>query len=176
MYVYNHDTNIVYQVSDTKVAWATTSYEDLKYEYVLKPSEEKLSSIEITADGKTYKYGLEKVTKTDDEGNETSSTKITYGDKSIPESKFTTFFDNLTTVQRSGDGSGAKPGGKAVLTVKYNYNNGKASDTLTFYKAENRKMLVQVNGKSDTYVFETYTSKIIEDAPKIAKGETVTPM
>lgn len=176
VYVYNHDTNIVYQVSDTKVAWATTSYEDLKYEYVLKPSEEKLSSIEITADGKTYKFGLEKVTKTDDEGNETSSTKITYGDKSIAESKFTTFFDNLTTVQRSGDGSGAKPSGKAVLTVKYNYNNGKASDTLTFYKAENRKMLVQVNGKSDTYVFETYTSKIIEDAPKIAKGETVTPM
>ena len=30
VYVYNHDTNIVYQVSDTKVAWATTSYEDLK--------------------------------------------------------------------------------------------------------------------------------------------------
>lgn len=176
IYLYNHDSNIIYQLSATSVAWATTSYEELKYEYVMKPVQDKLSSIEVTADGKTYKFELEKVTKTDDDGNETTSTKITCGDKSIAESKFSTFFDNLTNVQRNGNGESASPSGKAVLTVKYNYNNGKATDTVSYYTADNRKMLAQVNGKSDTYVFETYTSKIIEDAPKLADGGTVTPI
>ncbi|MCQ4021446.1 MULTISPECIES: DUF4340 domain-containing protein [unclassified Ruminococcus] len=176
VYIYNHDTKILYQIADTSVPWATIDYEDLKYEYVLKPIQDRLSSIEVTADGKTYKFGLEKVTKTDDDGNETTSTKITCGGKSIAESKFSTFFDNLTSVQRNGDASNVKPSGKAVLTVKYNYNNGKASDTVNYYSAENRKMLAQVNGKSDTYVFETYTSKIIEDAKKLAGGGTVTPI
>lgn len=176
LYLYNHGSNIIYQLSATSVAWATTSYEELKYEYVLKPVQDKLSSIEVTADGKTYKFELEKVTKTDDEGNETSSTKIKCGDKSIAESKFSTFFDNLTSVQCNGNGESASPSGKAVLTVKYTYNNGKAADTVSYYTADNRKMLAQVNGKSDTYVFETYTSKIIEDAPKLAGGGTVTAM
>lgn len=176
VYLYNHDTNIIYQLADTSVPWATLTYEDLKYEYVLKPIQDKLSSIEVTADGKTYKFKLEKVTKTDDEGNETTSTKITCGDKAIAESKFSTFYDNLTVVQRNGDASSAKASGDAVLTVKYNYNNGKASDTVKYYMADNRKMLAQVNDSSDTYVFETYTSKIIEDAPKLASGGTVTPM
>ncbi|MGN1112953.1 MAG: DUF4340 domain-containing protein [Acutalibacteraceae bacterium] len=176
LYLYNHSSNIIYQLSATSVAWATTSYDELKYEYVLKPVQDKLSSIEVTADGKTYKFELEKVTKTDDEGNETSSTKIKCGDKSIAESKFSTFFDNLTSVQCNGNGESASPSGKAVLTVKYTYNNGKAADTVSYYTADNRKMLAQVNGKSDTYVFETYTSKIIEDAPKLAGGGTVTAM
>lgn len=174
VYLYNNDTNIVYKIASTKVPWATMSYDDLKYEYVLKPVEDKLSSIEITADGKTYKFDMEKVTKTDDEGNETSSMKISCGDKKIAESRFSTFFDNLTAVQCNGNGEGEKASGDAVLTVKYNYNNGKASDTVRYYAAGNRKMLAQINGQSDTYVFETYTDKIIADAPKLASGGTVT--
>lgn len=174
VYLYNHDSNIIYLISSTRVPWATTSYEELKYEYVLKPVQDTLSSIEITADGETYKFELEKVTKTDDEGNETSSTKITCGDKTLAESRFSTFFDNLTNVQRNGNGEGESASGEAVLTVKYNYNNGKASDTVSYYTAGNRKMLAQINGESDTYVFETYTNKIIADAPKLASGGTVT--
>lgn len=176
VYLYNSDSNIIYQLASTSVPWSTLKYEDLKYEYVLKPVQDKLSSIEVTADGKTYKFEIEKVTKTDDEGNETTSTKITCGKESIAESKFSTFFDNLTNVQRSGNAEGESASGSAVLTVKYNYNNGKASDTVSYFTADNRKMLVQINGSSDSYVFETYTNKIIEDAPKLASGGTVTAL
>lgn len=176
VYLLNSDSNIIYQLAATSVPWSTLTYDDLKYEYVLKPVQDKLSSIEVTADGKTYKFDIEKVTKTDDDGNETTSTKIKCGDESIAESKFNTFFDNLTNVQRNGNAEGESASGSAVLTVKYNYNNGKASDTVKYFAAGSRKMLVQINGSSDSYVFETYTNKIIEDAPKLANGGTVTAL
>lgn len=174
VYLCNHDTNIVYQIAASSVPWAESSYEALKYEYVAKPIQEKLSSIEVTADGKTYKFGIEKVTNTDDDGNEVTSYKITYGDEQLNESRFSTFFDNLTNVQHSGLAEDQKAQGKAVLTVKYNYNNGKESDTISYYQGENRKMLAVTNGASDCYVFETYTDKIIADVAKVASGGTVT--
>ncbi len=174
VYLYNQDTGIAYQLAATSVAWASSSYSDLKYEYVLKPVEEKLSSIEISVGEESYKFDLEQVKSTDDEGNEISSMKIKCGDKELQESRFSTFFDNLTNVQRNDNAESERPSGSAVLTVKYNYSGDKSSDTVEYYDAGNRTMLAVINGSADSHVFESYTSKIIEDAPKAASGGTVT--
>ncbi len=174
--LYNEKTKIAYKLEADSVAWVSSGYEKLKYEYVLKPVEEKLSAIEISAGGKSYKFDLEQKTTTDDEGNEQSSMKISCGGKTLTESRFSTFFDNLVNVQRSDSAEDEKPVGEAVMTVKYSYSNGKDDDTVSYYKAENRKMLAVINGSSDSHVFETYTSKIIEDAAKAAEGGNVTPI
>lgn len=176
VYIYNEDKEIAYQISATSVPWVSSSYESLKYEYVLKPVESTLSSIEVTAGGETYKFDLEQVTTTDDDGNEQTSMKITYGDEEIAESKFSTFFDNLTNVQRSDSAESEDASGSAVLTVRYTYNTGKDADTVSYYSADSRKMLAQINGSSDSYVFKTYTDKIAEDVVAIIEGKTVTPI
>ncbi len=176
VYIYNEDKQIAYQIADTSVAWVSSSYESLKYEYVLKPAEDTLSAIEVTANGETYRFELEQVTTTDDDGNEQKSMRITYGDEQIAESKFSTFFDNLTGVQRSDSAESENPSGSAVLTVRYTYNNGKSADTVSYYSAGNRKMLAQINGNSDSHVFKSYTDKIAEDVVKITNGQTVSPI
>lgn len=176
VYIYNEDKQIAYQIADTSVAWVSSSYEALKYEYVLKPVQSTLSSIEVTAGGESYTFELEQVTTTDDEGNEQTSTRITYADEQIAESKFSTFFDNLTSVQRSDFAEGEQASGDAVLTIEYTYNTGKDADTVSYYSADNRKMLAQINGSSDSYVFKTYTDKIAEDVVAIIEGKTVTPI
>lgn len=176
IYIYNHDKKIVYKTSSSTVPWAGSNYNDLRYEYIARPIQNKLSSIEITSGGKTYRFSLEQIKKTDNKGNETTSTKIMCNHQKITESKFGTYFDNLTMVQRSGNAENKDVRGAATLIVKYNYNNGKSPDTIKYFKADNKKMLAQVNGETDSYVFETYTSKIISDTPKIARNKTVTPI
>lgn len=174
-YLYSKDKNIIYTVPAGKVTWAGYTYDDLKYEYILKPNTDYLSKLTITADGKTYSFDISKEEKTDDEGNVTKTLKVKNGDKEIKTEYFNTFYDNLTFNERKASASGYSASGKPVLTVEFAYNNGKAPDRVEYYSVGDRKLLAVVNGRADGIVYETYTNKIISDTPVIAKNERVDP-
>lgn len=172
--VYNPDTKMVYSLAASKVPWVTTSYEDMVFEYVMKPDLNSIKTIEVTAKDKTYKFDISSKTNKDDEGNETTSTTIKSGSKTLDTSKFDIFFQNLesATVNEVKTGNVS---GKADLTVKFNYNTDKSADTYSFYKGDAGKYNFSSDGKTTLgNVFDTYVNKIIEDAPKAAKGEDVT--
>lgn len=173
-YIYNPDKNMIYSIATSSVAWVTTSYEDMVFEYVMKPDLASIKTIDVTADGKTYSFDISTETSTDDEGNETSTTTIKSGDKTLDTSKFDIFFQNLESATVNSVKSG-NVSGDALLTVKFTYNNDKEADTYTFYKGDAGKCNFSFDGSTVMGdVFETYVNKIIEDAPKAVKGEDVT--
>lgn len=174
--LYNPDTKTLYIINALKTAWATTSYEAMKYEYVMKPDMDFIKNIEITAGNKKYSFDLSKETNVDSEGNETKSTVVNCGKTKIDINKFDTFFINLESAEvnsvKSGTGAGT-----ADLTVKITYNNDKTADTYTFYKGESGKYNFSDNGTTISGdVFDTYVKSIIEDVALIAQNKTVDPI
>ncbi len=174
--LYSPDTKILYAINATKAAWATTSYEALRFEYVMKPDMDFIKNIEITAGGKKYSFDLSKETNTDSEGNETKSTVVKCGKTKIDSSKFDTFFINLESAEVNSVKSG-NASGKADLTVKFTYNNDKPADTYTFYKGDSGKYNFSENGTTIVGdVFDTYVKSITEDVALIAQNKTVDPI
>lgn len=173
-YIYNPSTNIIYKIDTTKVPWVNTSFEDMVFEYVIKADEASIKTIEVTADGKTSKFDLSTETKKDKDGNETKTTTVKSGKNTIETSKFDIFFQNLESATVANVKT-SNVSGSPDLTVKITYNTDKEPDTYTFYKGETGKYNFSVDGKTILgSVFDTYVNKIIEDAPKLAKGEDVT--
>lgn len=173
-YIYSPDKNMIYSIATSSVAWVTTSYEDMVFEYVMKPDLNSIKTIDVTAGGKTYSFDISTTTNTDEEGNETSTTVVKSGDKTLDTNKFDIFFQNLESATVNSVKSGSVSG-DVLLTVKFTYNTDKEADTYTFYKGDTGKCNFSFDGSSVMGdVFETYVNKIIEDAPKAAKGEEVT--
>lgn len=174
--LYNPDTSMLYAISTSKTAWVTTTYEAMRYEYILKPDMDAIKNIEISAGTKKYSFDLSKETKTDDEGNETTSTIVKCGDTTIDSSKFETFFINLESATVNSIKSG-NVGGTADLTVQITYNTEKPADTFTFYKGDTGKYNFSDNGSTIIGdVFDTYVKSIIEDVAIIAENKTVDPI
>lgn len=173
-YIYNPSTNIIYKIVTTKVPWVNTSFEDMVFEYVIKADEASIKTIEVTADGKTSKFDLSTETKKDKDGNKTKSTTVKSGKNTIETSKFDIFFQNLESATVANVKT-SNVSTSADLTVKITYNTDKEPDTYTFYKGETGKYNFSIDGKIILgNVFDTYVNKIIEDAPKLAKGESIT--
>lgn len=173
-YIYNPSTNIIYKIDTTKVPWVNTSFEDMVFEYVIKADEASIKTIEVTADGKTSKFDLSTETKKDKDGNKTKSTTVKSGKNTIETSKFDIFFQNLESATVANVKT-SNVRTSADLTVKITYNTDKEPDTYTFYKGETGKYNFSIDGKIILgNVFDTYVNKIIEDAPKLAKGESIT--
>lgn len=169
--------DVVFQIASSKVPWATSDYDSLVYEYVLKPKLDFVSQVDISADGKSYTF---KITKEEKEekatGSKTTEHKVTCGKTEVQSSYFETFFDTLADVQRVSSAGKQNASGKAVLTVTYHYNNGKDSDTVKYYSADGRNILAEINGSADCLIYDTYTNKIRSDLPAIAAGKRVDPM
>lgn len=171
VYIMLSGRDIVYKIASSKVLWAETSLEKLTYSYVLKPVMDYVKTVSITADGKTYSFDLSKKTVTDDEGNETQETVVKCGSAEITSSYFQTFYDKLTFVEREGTLDESR--GEELLKVTFKYNNGKADETVTYYKTSSRKVLAVTSSSDDGYVYETYVNDIIEGAKKVANDEQI---
>lgn len=166
----------VFQIAASKVPWASMDYDSLVYEYVSKPKLDFIGSVDISASGKSYTFQVTKEEKKDDTtGSTTTEYGVKCGKTAVKSSYFETFFDNLTNVTRDSSAGKLTASGKPLLTVTYHYNNGKSDETLKFYDAGSRKILVERNGSPDCVIYETYTNKIISDLPQIAAGKRVDP-
>ena len=171
--VYNPESKMIYSIATNRVAWVTTSYEDMLFEYIIKSDLGSIATIEITANNKPYTFNVATETNTDSEGNETSTTVVKSGNKTLDTGKFDIFFQNLESASVNSIKSG-NVSGTPALTVKITYSNGKTADTFTFYKGDANKYNFSVNGKTIMGdVFATYVDRIIEDTPKAANGEDV---
>ncbi|MEE0265800.1 MAG: DUF4340 domain-containing protein [Acutalibacteraceae bacterium] len=171
--LYSPDTKMLYSISDTKVAWVTTTYEAMQYEHILKADIDYIKNIEVTAKGKAYSFDISKETKVDAEGNETIQTTVKHGDKAIDSSKFDIFFANLESAQVYSAKTG-NVSGNADLTVKVTYNTDKPAETFTFYKGDAGKYNFSANGTTLVGdVFDTYVTSIIEDVALLAQNKNI---
>ncbi|WP_405352910.1 DUF4340 domain-containing protein [Ruminococcus sp.] len=166
---------VVYTKVSANLPWVNMSYEKLSSEYVLHPLMSAVDTLTINNGTDTYSFSIssKQTTTTNDDGEESSTTTTTvkYGDNEINLSYFSTFFQNLTLLEKS-DTTSDKPSGKAVFTAEYKYTDG-STDTVKFYDAGGNKYLAEVNGESVGHLYKTNPSKLIEQVKTVANNKEV---
>lgn len=176
IYLMEKGGKVVYTISSEKLAWATTSFDKLMSEYVLHPEFEELSQITVNNGSKTYTFDIssKKTTTTDDDGSETTTTTTTvkYGNKEIDTGYFTTFFQNVSMLERT-DASTDRASGTPMLTVTYKYASDGSTDTVKFYSSENSRYLATLNDSTVGYVYKTYINKLIDQVATVAENKEV---
>lgn len=174
-YLMKNNGKVVYKIASSSIPWVTTSYENLLSDYVLSPQLNGLTGIEVSCDSKTYKYTVNNqvVTTTDDDGSTTSSTTTTvkYNGEELTQGYFETYFRNMSLITLA-DHSVVNPSGSPAFTVKYSYKK-KSADTVSFYKCSGNKYTAVLNSKPIGTVYSTYVSKLIDQAPMVAKDKEV---
>lgn len=174
--LYSKEKDTIYTIALERVPWVTTSYDEMVYEYVLRPNLDAVKAIDVTADGKKYTFAVDKTTKKDAEGNETSQTTAKYGKLTMDAGYFDTYFTNLVSAQRGGTFQGDATSKTSKLSVTFQYNTDKEPDTITYYAGDSRKYMYTQNGIEDGFVYDTYISKIIEDTKQIIQNKKVDPI
>lgn len=167
---------IVYTMASSKLPWVELTYDEITSEYILHPLMSAVSTLTVNNGSDTYTFNIstKQTTTTDDDGEETTTTTITVkcGDNEISSSYFTTFFQNLTLLEKS-DASSDKPSGNAVFTAEYKYTDG-STDIVKFYDAGGNKYLAEVNGETVGHLYKTNPSKLINQVKDVANDKEVT--
>lgn len=174
-YIMVNGGNIIYKIASTSVPWVETSVEALASDYVLSANLQGLESVMVTTD-KDYRFTTTttKSTTTDDNGEEveTENTVVTYGDYEFTIGYFETFFDNMALLVKA-DTEKATASGKADLTITYDYSGDKKTDVVKFYKGENNRHVVTVNGKAVGHVYSSYVEKLTEQTTAVIEGKEI---
>lgn len=166
---------VVYKYIAERLPWVTISYDDVVTEYVLHSNISAVSELVVNNGSATYSFALktEETTTVDEDGNEstTTATTVKYGNKEINSGYFSTYFQNITLLERS-DLSDAKANGDRVLTVEFKYTDG-STDKVEFVSTGASTYLAVVNGKTLGNVHKTNVDKICEQTKLVAENKDV---
>lgn len=176
VYMMQEDGKLIYKISADSVAWATTDATQLKGEYVLNPSYSALETVTVKAGDKTYVFELssKEVTETDEQGNETTTTQITvtYGGKAVDEDQFYVLYQDMALAELGGEDDGKNAGGE-LLSITYEYNTGRAKDTVIYRSTGTQKAVAELNGKAVGYVYKSYVTALSDNIKKLSEGKEI---
>lgn len=175
VYLMENGGKVVYQIAADSVPWVTITYDEIVSEYVLYPKMTALTVMTVNNGEDTYEFSLSttETTTTDDDGEETTTTTTTvkYGDDEIEQSYFSTFYQNVTLIERS-DISSDSPSGSAVYSITYQYSDG-TSDEVCYYDAGNNRYLATLNGESLGHVYKSSITKLVDQVEDISENKEV---
>lgn len=164
---------IIYKMSTESVPWVLHDYSDCVVKSILAPKYGSVSGITCEAGGKEYKFDIETETTTSNDGStDITTTTVKCGGNVIDQSKFDTFYQNLTSAERCGGVEKKPDGKKSILKVTLTYSDGATSEA-EFFEGENRKCPVVMDGAFSSLAYENYVTKMIEDLPKISANSDV---
>lgn len=176
VYIMESGGKIVYKMASANLPWVTTSYSKLASEYVLHPQLTALSKMSVNNGKKTYDFTLssKQTTSTDNSGSETNSTTTTVkcGKEEIQLSYFSTFFQNVSLLERADVEKGSTSG-SPVFAVTYTYSSDNSTDTVKFYKTSGNRYLATVNDSVVGHVYKSDINKLIDQVEDVAKNKQV---
>ncbi len=177
-YVYMMEENgkVVYRILASNIAWATTSMEKLRSEYVLYPNYTALESVTVTYGTESYTFELstEEVTTTLEDGSTSTETeyKVSLNGTSVDPDMFYVLYQDLALMEIGGT-SGSENTSEQLLAVTYNYNTDRASDTVVFKSTGTQKVISVLNGESVGYVYKSYITALGENLLLLAEGKDI---
>lgn len=177
VYLMDEDGDLVYVIPAEKISWSQASMEGLRSEYAFSPSYSAIKGMTISNGTQSYSFTVETVVSegVDDEGNETSVSELSikYGDKEIEEGYFRTLFDDISLIPARGAAT-ADGKGDVVVTVTYEYNAERESDTVTYYATDSQKVLPEYEGEIDCYIYKADIDGIFDNAKALSEGKEIT--
>lgn len=163
---------VVYVMASANLPWITTSYEALVSEYVLYPKMTALSQMSVNNGSKTYDFKLstKQVTKTDDEGSETTSTTTTvqYDKEEIDLADFSTFFQSVALVEIA-DVDQESVSGNPEFSVTYTYSSDGSTDTVSFYSTGSERYVATLNGRVVGHAHKAGVNSLVKDVEELVK-------
>lgn len=173
VYVYAKEKDTIYVVLADRVLWASANYEDFVYEYIMRPSKEYVESIDVKTGDKAYTFTLKEEKVTDDGDNEFTQIVASYGKTKLEQGYFDAFYENLVSAKYTGEYDGKESADKAFLTITFNYNNDKKSDTVVYTEGESRKYEAKVNDSENGFVYDTYITQLVKDTKAMSENKKV---
>lgn len=178
VYLMDEGGKLVYLIGTDAVDWSVATMESMRSEYTFAPSYSAINGMTVEKDGESYTFTVETVTTegVDENGEETSvsETVVKFGDKVVEESYFRTLFEDLALIPYRGAATAAEKGSEVLVSVTYRYNTGRESDTVVFYATDSQKVIPEVNGEVDSYVYKTDVDGIIDNAKALSEGKEIT--
>lgn len=167
-YMVRNDDGIIYRVNTADLKWYEAQVHDMMIASVLLPSITTISSITVKSPDVSYTFDI---------ANEEENIIVTSDGLGIDSDNFRRYYQTLVSATYDEPASTVleqKP--TPILSITFNYNNGNASDTVSYYQGPPRKAYVTLNDdKGLYYMVSTYVDRVLEDANKLIEGLAVKP-
>ena len=178
VYMMDKGGKLVYVMKAESVDWSLVTLDNLRSEYAFAPTYSAVKSLTVEVDGKSYKFDVKTVIteEKDPETGEdvsTSTMTVTCGDKAIDEAYFRVLFDDMAYIPARGNASAVEKGNEKLITVTYEYSTEREADTVTFYATDSQKVIPEINGEVDTYVYKSDVSGIADNAKALSEGKEI---
>lgn len=178
VYFMDEGGKYVYLISADKLDWVGVSSENIRSEYVFAPSYSAIKSVTFSDGNDSYTFEVETVVEesTDEETGETTQVSelvVKFDGKAREEAYFRALFDGVAYIPVRGTATASEKGSNAVLTVTYEYNTDRAADTVVFYGTDTQKVIPEVNGIIDSYIYKSDAESIMANAKAFSEGKEV---
>lgn len=178
VYLMDEGGKLVYLIGTDAVDWSVVTMESMRSEYTFAPSYSAIKGMTLAKGDESYSFTVDTVTtnSVNEEGEETSVSEsvVKYGDKVIEESYFRTLFEDMALIPYRGAATDSEKSGEVLVSVTYEYNTDRDSDTVVFYATDSQKVIPEVNGEVDSYVYKTDVDGIMHNAKALSEGKEIT--
>ena len=161
---YFEGTDILWKFNAEDVPWVTMKPEDAMSMLVFGSYIYDLKGLEINAGSLSHKF--------DFEGSDADSYKVKLDGKEFDTERYKSFYQALIKAPAEEICTSDQGIGSLLVSCKLTYNNGKPAETIEFYEAENRKVIIKKNGETCFKCRSSFVEKAL--LPNIANisGDT----
>ena len=137
---YFEGTDVLWKFNAEDVPWVTMKPEDAMSMLVFGSYIYDLKGLEINAGSTSHKF--------DFEGSDADSYKVKLDGKEFDTERYKSFYQALIKAPAEEICTSDEGIGSLLVSCKLTYNNGKPAETIEFYEAENRKVIIKKNGET----------------------------
>lgn len=158
--------NIIYSISTDNAPWYTFQVQDIMSRRPISPYIYTIDTLTVTTPDGEYVFKV---------SGDADDHVFTCGDTVLNDSSFKSFYQHLiTSMGEELYFSDEKPEPYITLNFKYReeyYDTyGRSEDTIEFYKSDDRKNIVSVNGDILYKVRQIYTQRLLENLDALFDG------
>lgn len=158
--------NIIYSISTDNAPWYTFQVQDIMSRRPISPYIYTIDTLTVTTPDGEYVFKV---------SGDADDHVFTCGDTVLNDSSFKSFYQHLiTSMGEELYFSDEKP--EPYITLNFRYREeyydtyGRSEDTIEFYKSDDRKNIVSVNGDILYKVRQIYTQRLLENLDALFNG------
>ena len=157
---------LVYAISTSNAPWYTFSVQDIMSRRPISPYIYTVDNLTVTTPDGEYAFTIE-----GDADNHT----FRYNGEALDDTRFKSFYQHLITSMGEElffDEADYEPYIKVQFDYRSEYYDtyGRSSDVLEFYKSDDRKSIVRVNGDVLYKVRQVYTDRLLSNLDALLNG------
>lgn len=178
VYLMDEGGKLVYIIGTDAVDWSVVTFESLRSEYAFAPSYSAVKSMTVSNGSESYTFVVDTViTESVDaetgEDTSISETVVKFGDKTVEEGYFRILFEDMALIPCRGSATAADKGSDELVTVTYEYTTGRAADTVVYYATDTQKVIPEINGDCDCYIYKSDINGILDNAKALSEGKEI---